>query len=150
MSTEFNKLDMKKPLSTTQDMEIDNLETRVKANTREDSAEDVVERILPGVGNPNKIQHCSKKLSSFRNGEETCLRSCTQVFRTRSDREISFPRRSAPIQLVYDPGERQGKTYLGLQTDQRIHSVSALQDGGSASTSRNHRDKRLYCIFINY
>jgi hypothetical protein len=51
---------MKKPLSATQDMEINNLETKVKANTGRDSAEDVVERILPGVGNPNNIQHHSK------------------------------------------------------------------------------------------
>ncbi|RCH91870.1 hypothetical protein CU097_011943 [Rhizopus azygosporus] len=212
ISTEFSKPDMKKPLPTTQDIEIDNLETRVKANTWEDSAEDVVERILPGVGSPNKIQHrnkarastnssnsaensttsglptelhlserqplCdfggwhptgwppsalhlsleiinipqvanfgnrtrlqgsvvvqadpmgSKKLSSFRDGEETCSRSGTQVFRIRGDREISFPRRSVPIQFVYDPGERQGKSYLGLQTNQRIHSVSALQGEG--------------------
>ncbi|KAG1253145.1 hypothetical protein G6F68_011468 [Rhizopus microsporus] len=226
MLTEFSKPDMEKPLSATQDIEIDNLETRVKVNTREDSAEDAVERILPGVGNPNKIQHCNKirvstnsnnsadksttsglptelhlnerqplcdsggwhstgwpssalhlsleivnipqvanlgnrtrlqdsvvvqadpmgnqKLSSFRDGAETCSRSGTQVFRIRGDREISFPRRSVPVQLVYDPGERQDKTYLGLQTNQRIHSVSALQDGGSASTSRDHRDGRLY------
>ncbi|CEJ01919.1 hypothetical protein RMCBS344292_15939 [Rhizopus microsporus] len=58
---------MKKPLSTTQDMEIENLETRVMANTAEDSAEDIVERILLRVGDPNKIQHRNKARASTNN-----------------------------------------------------------------------------------
>ncbi|KAG1178052.1 hypothetical protein G6F70_001969 [Rhizopus microsporus] len=120
MLTEFSKPDMKKPLSTrygNQQFRHKGQGQYRKSNIATRLQDSVVVQADP-MG--------SKKLSSFRNGEETCSRSGTQVFRIRGDREISFPRRSVPIQLIYDPGERQDKTYLVLQTNQCIHSVSAL------------------------